>query len=550
MRKISGSLKVITVLAATLILTMLPAAVHAFYEDVPQDAWYRDNVMEATAKGWFQGYDELHFNPEGYTTRAEAAKVIYSYIYGSDMPSDEGYSYDDVSASAWYEPFVNMNGIYNIIPSYGRYFEPDVYITRNDLVVAIVRASGISTEDADESILYQYTDQSSIAGEYRGIIAAAVQRGLLNGFENGRLKMNAPVTRAQFTAFMSRISVPEWQSGSIDAEGNDYETDKSIISDYFYTPACIIYAGDGINLSFAHYDESYALTYESDLKNGEVYLPPGIYRIMARYSDGSDIDTGAGELVKFNYMPSVTDYDKIFRTAAHRGGSFGAPENTISAFSLAAKKGYSYIECDIRWTSDNVPVISHDASVGASSAGFGNISDITFNKLREYRFSAYEETAYEEETVASYEEMIKLCKQKGLNPYVEIYDGESFTADRAKQLIDIAKKYDMEHRITWISSYFDALMTIKETSVLPDLRLLYVCSVKDYALKWKLSELKNAANRVGLDVDYHYLDKDYIDFMKASGFDVECWTVDDASTAQQLINMGITGITTNKLGPY
>ncbi|MGN1115210.1 MAG: glycerophosphodiester phosphodiesterase family protein [Candidatus Ornithomonoglobus sp.] len=550
MRQISGCLKTIIVLGMTAMLTMLPAAVHAFYEDVPEDAWYRDNVMEATAKGWFQGYDKTHFDPDGYTTRAEAAKVIYSYIYGGDMPSDEGYSYVDVSASLWYEPYVNINGIYHIIPAYGSYFEPDVYITRNDLVVAIVRASGISTEYIDESVLYQYTDWGTVAEEYRDIIAAALQHGLLSGFTDGRLKMNAPVTRAQFTAFMSRISVLEWENGSIDSEGNSYKTDKRIMSDYFYTPACTIYAGDNITLAFAHYDEDYELTYESGWKNGEIYMPTGIYRIVAKYADESHIDTAAGKLVKFNYMPSVVDYDKIFRTAAHRGGSFGAPENTISAFSLAAKKGYSYIECDVRWTSDNVPVISHDKNLGNISAGFGDISKLTFNKLRTYRFSAYKETDYAQEPVASYEEMIKLCRQKRLNPYVEIYDGESFTQERAKQLINIAKKYDMEYRITWISSYFDALMTIKETSTLPDLRLLYVCSAKNYELKWKLSELKNSTNRVGLDVDYHYLDKDYIDFIKQSGFDMECWTVDDASTAQQLINMGITGITTNKLGPY
>ncbi len=550
MRKISGCLKAVIVSGITAALIMLPAAVHAFFSDVPEDAWYRDNVMEAAAKGWFRGYDKTHFAPEGYTTRAEAAKVIYSYIYGGDIPSDEGYSYDDVSASSWYEPYVNINGIYHIIPAYGNYFEPDVYITRNDLVVSIVRASGLSTEYVDESVLYQYTDQSSVAGEYRDIIAAALQRGLLSGFEDGRLKMNAPVTRAQFTVFMSRISAPEWENGLIDSEGNEYDTDNGIISDYLNIPACTVYAGDSIILEFAHYNEDYELTYESGWRTGEIYMPPGIYRIAAKYRDEAAIDTGAGNPVKFNYMPSLTDYDKIFRTAAHRGGSFGAPENTISAFNLAAKNGYSYIECDVRWTSDNVPVISHDGNLGNAAAGFGDISDITFGKLRRFRFSAYKDTGYAEEPVASYEEMIKLCGQKGLNPYVEIYDGEAFTADRAKQLIDIAEKYDMERRITWISSYFNALMIIKETSALPDLRLLYVCSAKDYELKWKLSELKNSTNRVGLDVDYHYADKDYIEFMKEAGFDVECWTVDDASTAQQLINMGITGITTNKLGPY
>ena len=537
-------------LAVTAVFMILPSAVHAFYEDVPEGVWYRDNVAEATAKGWFQGYDRTHFNPEGYTTRAEAAKVIYSYIYGSDIPSDEGFSYEDVNSSAWYERYVNINGIYNLIPAYGSYFEPDVFITRNDLVVAIVTACGINPEYADESVLDKYTDRESISKEYRGIIAVALERGVLSGFDDGRLRMNAPVTRAQFATFMSRISVPEWQNGLIDGDGNIYETDRGIISDYFYTPACMIYGGNDIIFEFIHYNDTFELTYESGWKNSEVYLPPGIYRIAVKYADDSPIDAYIGSMIKFNYMPSVTDYDRMFRTAAHRGGDFGAPENTLSAFSLAAKKGYSYIECDIRWTSDNVPVVCHNPSLGRPAEGFGNISQMTFDKLRKYRFSSYKKTDYEDEAIASYEDMIKLCKKIGLNPYVEVYDGEVFTAKRAAQLIDIARKYNMEYRITWISSYFNVLMTIKEVSVQPDLRLLYVCSVKDYTLKWKMSELKNATNRVGLDVNYRYLDENYIDFMKRAGFDMECWTVNDASTAQQLINMGVTGITTDTLKPY
>lgn len=45
---------------------------------------------------------------------------------------------------------------------------------------------------------------------------------------------------------------------------------------------------------------------------------------------------------------------------AHRGYRKFAKENTISAFEKAIKAGAQGIECDLRLTSDNIPVINHN----------------------------------------------------------------------------------------------------------------------------------------------------------------------------------------------
>lgn len=45
---------------------------------------------------------------------------------------------------------------------------------------------------------------------------------------------------------------------------------------------------------------------------------------------------------------------------SHRGNGFGHLENTIDAFSAAARAGVAGVELDVRLTQDNVPVILHD----------------------------------------------------------------------------------------------------------------------------------------------------------------------------------------------
>jgi len=69
---------------------------------------------------------------------------------------------------------------------------------------------------------------------------------------------------------------------------------------------------------------------------------------------------------------------------SHRGehDNITVIENTLTAFSNARANGVWGIECDIRWTADLVPVITHD-SCGRRLFGKPNqIGDMTYTELR------------------------------------------------------------------------------------------------------------------------------------------------------------------------
>jgi glycerophosphoryl diester phosphodiesterase len=65
----------------------------------------------------------------------------------------------------------------------------------------------------------------------------------------------------------------------------------------------------------------------------------------------------------------------------HRGASAYAGDNTIEAFRLAVAQGASGIECDVRFTADEVIVMSHDPVI----PGLGALADVTFEELRQSR---------------------------------------------------------------------------------------------------------------------------------------------------------------------
>lgn len=48
---------------------------------------------------------------------------------------------------------------------------------------------------------------------------------------------------------------------------------------------------------------------------------------------------------------------------AHRGYHVGIPQNSVDAVRAAAEKGFKHVEADVRFTSDGVPVLAHDATL-------------------------------------------------------------------------------------------------------------------------------------------------------------------------------------------
>ena len=70
---------------------------------------------------------------------------------------------------------------------------------------------------------------------------------------------------------------------------------------------------------------------------------------------------------------------------SHRGehDNVSIIENTLPAFNKASDNGVWGIECDLRWTADLVPVISHDECGRRLFGNPAKIAELAFSQLRE-----------------------------------------------------------------------------------------------------------------------------------------------------------------------
>lgn len=262
----------------------------------------------------------------------------------------------------------------------------------------------------------------------------------------------------------------------------------------------------------------------------------------------SSMWSSALTMVRAIKLGSVYSYTKphIFDGAVkginHRGLSTAAPENTLSAFRLSRKMGFEYVETDISFTSDNVPVLLHDATINRTSNGTGNINNLTYSQVRNYDFGSWFSAKYAGEKIPSFEEFIILCRQLGLKPYIELKSSATYSSAQITGLYNTVKQYAMERFCTWISFNATYLTYIKNAD--PKARLGYLVNtsaITDAQIN-TAKGLRSGSNEVFIDSNSYTL----ADITKCINAELplEIWTIDSEAAIKNAHGY-ISGITSN-----
>ena len=236
--------------------------------------------------------------------------------------------------------------------------------------------------------------------------------------------------------------------------------------------------------------------------------------------------------------------DDTVKAVAHRGFSAEAPENTLPAYVLAKKKGYSYCETDINFTSDGIPMLLHDDSINRTSTGQGSLRDLTYAQVRTYDFGAWKGSQYAGTKIPTFEEFLQLCFKLGLHPYCEWKQGLPITNERAQLLANIVRGCGMRGKMTYISFSYDALVKLREFD--PYARLGFLASADTNTIDMT-NALKTGTNQVFLDCYYGSLSREDMTYAQSKDVPVEIWTVNDSSVLANYAKWGVSGITTDSL---
>ncbi len=146
-------------------------------------------------------------------------------------------------------------------------------------------------------------------------------------------------------------------------------------------------------------------------------------------------------------VPAVSSLPDSFRytggpvlISGHRGGiEEGYPENSLEAFRHTLSKMPAFFEIDPRLTKDSVIVLLHDVTLDRTTTGTGNLSDYTWEELRQFRLKDYEgnETSY---LIPRLDSVVQWSRNKTI---INL-DKKDVPFD---MIIDLIKKYDAQDHV-------------------------------------------------------------------------------------------------------
>jgi glycerophosphoryl diester phosphodiesterase len=97
---------------------------------------------------------------------------------------------------------------------------------------------------------------------------------------------------------------------------------------------------------------------------------------------------------------------------AHRGVKKRAPENTLPAIEKAVELGYDYVEIDVRYTKDGVPVLMHDDWIDRTTTGVGPLYIYRLDTLKKLDAGIWKGWKFRGTRVPAVEEAFQVMQGK------------------------------------------------------------------------------------------------------------------------------------------
>ena len=223
--KKTAAIVLLTVVILTTIIGAAKDYPQRFY-DVSKDHWAFGYIAELVDRGAINGYEDGSYKPGNTVSRAEWAKIMV--VAANRNIGDTTSSFYDMADNHWANPYVNAAKQFMTSYEGGAAFRPDIAALREDVTVALVKLKGYDADDVDFSYIADFSDQDSISASCKRYVAVAVEKGLINGFEDGTFRGQGTLTRAEAATLLWRAFQKGNDDKVVDAPNTKPENDKVV----------------------------------------------------------------------------------------------------------------------------------------------------------------------------------------------------------------------------------------------------------------------------------------------------------------------------------
>jgi glycerophosphoryl diester phosphodiesterase len=222
---------------------------------------------------------------------------------------------------------------------------------------------------------------------------------------------------------------------------------------------------------------------------------------------------------------------------AHRGYSWIAPENTLPALGAAVAAGATVVEFDVRTTADGVPVVVHDRTVDRTTDGSGHVADLTADEIRALDAGSWFSPAYAGVRVPLLTEVLDLLHPA---PALLLEIKPPAGLEQVKVILSLVAEHGLLARTIVQSFDPDVVALVREAA--PDVRRgLLRLRIDD--------DTVDLATSLGVVCcNPRVSDRSRFAELIAAGVQVMPWTANDVALWPELIEAGVAGLITDRVG--
>jgi len=229
------------------------------------------------------------------------------------------------------------------------------------------------------------------------------------------------------------------------------------------------------------------------------------------------------------------------RVVGHRGAATYAPENTLASLREARRRGATWVEFDVKLSGDGVAMLMHDESL-KRTAGLDRLAATTpWTEISGLDAGIWMAPAFTGQRVPSFVEAIACLGEEDLGANVEIKPCPGREAATARAAVEILRRHWPAHLPTpLLSSFKDAALAAALEAAPEFPRAILIDELAD---DWRARA--RAVDAVGVNTNGKKLSPARAAEIKAAGYLLSVYTINDPAKARALVAMGVDCVITD-----
>ena len=229
------------------------------------------------------------------------------------------------------------------------------------------------------------------------------------------------------------------------------------------------------------------------------------------------------------FLPSVI---------GHRGAAGCAPENTLAGLRKAKELRCRWVELDVRLTADSQLILLHDERLERTTNGRGKVALMPLASVRRYDAGHRFGDAFRGERVPTLAEAVGVLGELGIGANIELKAARGRAAEiGAAAAALISRVWPAHLPAPLISSFLqEALSAARACAPSIARGLLYRSVPRNWHVR---------AEKLGcatIHADHRRLHPVLVAEIRASGYPLLAYTVNDRARAQMLFGWGVTSV--------